>query len=109
MPKDDIDYSNTIVYKIYCIDKTITDVYIGHTTNFTKRKYQHKTSCGNSEALKYKPNLTNFAKKNDFRIKAKPLMDAVIMSVGYRNPDYINFKRVVVKSRNLSSLKKELL
>jgi hypothetical protein len=47
MPKDDIDYSNTIIYKIYCIDKTITDVYIGHTTNFTKRKYQHKSSCSN--------------------------------------------------------------
>ena len=47
MPKDDIDYSNTIIYKIYCIDKTITDVYIGHTTNFTKRKYQHKFSCSN--------------------------------------------------------------
>jgi len=69
----------------------------------------YKTSCGNSKALKYKPNLTNFAKKNDFRIKAKSLMDAVIMSVGYRNPDYINFKRVVVKSKNLSSVKKELL
>jgi hypothetical protein len=47
MPKDDIDYSNTIVYKIFCSDKTVTDVYIGHTTNFTKRKYQHKISCGN--------------------------------------------------------------
>ena len=47
MPKDDIDYSNTIIYKIFCNDKTITDVYIGHTTNFTKRKYSHKISCGN--------------------------------------------------------------
>ena len=49
MPKDDIDYSNTIIYKIFCIDKTITDVYIGHTTNFTQRKSQHKISCGNSD------------------------------------------------------------
>ena len=47
MPKDDIDYSNTIIYKIYCIDKTITDFYIGHTTNVTKRKYYHKSSCNN--------------------------------------------------------------
>jgi hypothetical protein len=69
----------------------------------------YKTSCGNSKALKYKPNLVNFSKKNDFRVKAKPLMDAVIMSVGYKNPDYLNFKRAVVKSRNLSSVKKELL
>jgi hypothetical protein len=47
MPKDNIDYSNTIIYKIYCKDSYITDVYIGHTTNFTKRKYHHKTCCNN--------------------------------------------------------------
>ena len=42
MPKDTIDYSNTIIYKIYCNDSSVTDIYIGHTTNFIKRKYQHK-------------------------------------------------------------------
>ena len=34
MPKDIIDYSNTIIYKIYCKNETITDIYVGHTTNF---------------------------------------------------------------------------
>ena len=47
MPKDDINYSNTIIYKIICNDKTINDVYVGHTTNFTKRKYLHKSACAN--------------------------------------------------------------
>jgi hypothetical protein len=47
MPKENIDYSNTIIYKIYCNDKTINDVYVGHTTNFTKRKHQHKLCCTN--------------------------------------------------------------
>ena len=47
MPKEYIDYSNTIIYKIYCNDKTINDVYVGHTTNFTKRKYLHKSACSN--------------------------------------------------------------
>lgn len=42
MPKSIIDYSNTVIYKIYCKDQTIKDVYVGHTTNFIKRKYQHK-------------------------------------------------------------------
>jgi len=51
MPKDIIDYSQTIIYKIYCKDSTIADVYIGHTTNFVKRKYQHKICC-NSNKLK---------------------------------------------------------
>jgi hypothetical protein len=47
MPKNNIDYSNTIIYKIYCNDETVKDVYVGHTTNFIKRKYCHKTACSN--------------------------------------------------------------
>jgi len=52
MPKDTIDYSNTIIYKIYCNDSSITDIYVGHTTNFIKKKYQHKILCNNSSKLK---------------------------------------------------------
>jgi len=51
MPKDNIDYSNTIIYKIYCNNNTITDTYVGHTTNFYVRKYQHKNSCNNSKNM----------------------------------------------------------
>lgn len=43
MPKTEIEYANTVIYKIMCKDETIKDVYVGHTTNFVKRKYQHKT------------------------------------------------------------------
>jgi hypothetical protein len=42
MPKTDVDYSNTIIYKIFCKDDSITDIYVGHTTNFIQRKYSHK-------------------------------------------------------------------
>jgi hypothetical protein len=42
MPKVDIDYSNTIIYKIYCKDSNVNEIYVGHTTNFIKRKYSHK-------------------------------------------------------------------
>ena len=42
MPKAEINYSNTIIYKIYCKNEIVNDVYVGHTTNFTKRKYMHK-------------------------------------------------------------------
>jgi hypothetical protein len=45
MPKVEIDYSNTLIYKITCKDVTITDVYVGHTTNFVQRKYAHKQNC----------------------------------------------------------------
>jgi hypothetical protein len=39
------DYANSVVYKIVCLDPTITDLYVGSTTNLTVRKYQHKTRC----------------------------------------------------------------
>jgi hypothetical protein len=42
MPKLDIDYSNTIIYKIVCKDESIKELYVGHTTNFVQRKSQHK-------------------------------------------------------------------
>ena len=42
MPKLDIDYSNTIIYKICCKNDSIKELYVGHTTNFVQRKCQHK-------------------------------------------------------------------
>jgi len=47
MPKDNIDYSKTIIYKITCKDENINDIYVGHTTNFVKRKCLHKYACTN--------------------------------------------------------------
>jgi hypothetical protein len=49
MPKNPIDYSNNIIYKIVCKDLSITDLYIGSTTNFTRRKYSHKRNVMNPE------------------------------------------------------------
>jgi hypothetical protein len=54
MPKNEIDYSNTIIYKITCSDPNITDVYVGHTTNFVQRKHAHKASCLNEKSANYK-------------------------------------------------------
>ncbi len=45
MPADKIDYSNTIIYKIFCKDQNVYDTHIGHTTNFIKRKSYHKSMC----------------------------------------------------------------
>ena len=53
MQNKEIDYSKTIIYKIVCKDKTITDCYIGHTTSFTKRKNQHKSCCNNEKNKEY--------------------------------------------------------
>ena len=58
MPRKPIDYSNTIIYKIFCNDSNITDVYVGQTTDFTCRKNAHKQSCNehskNSDCYLYK-------------------------------------------------------
>jgi len=53
MPKTDIDYSNTIIYKITCKDSEIKDVYVGHTTNFVQRKHSHKQCCNNPNSSSY--------------------------------------------------------
>jgi len=64
MPKCEIDYSNTIIYKITCIDTKITDVYIGHTTNFVQRKHSHKGNCSNEKADNYKCKLYETIRNN---------------------------------------------
>ena len=53
MPKVEIDYSNTIIYKIACKDPLISHVYVGHTTNFVQRKYAHKQTCNNIKSPCY--------------------------------------------------------
>ena len=42
MPKQAMDYSKCVIYKIVCNDKSVTECYVGHTTNFKSRKNQHK-------------------------------------------------------------------
>ena len=64
MPKTEIDYSNTIIYKIICKDTTVTDVYVGHTTNFVQRKHGHKQSCINDKSPNYKCKLYEVIRKN---------------------------------------------
>jgi len=53
MPRKAIDYSNTIIYKLCCNDPSITDVYVGHTTDFVNRKRSHKSICNNETNKKY--------------------------------------------------------
>jgi hypothetical protein len=46
MPKIKKDFSKTIMYKLrHITDINDIEVYVGHTTNFSKRKTQHKTDC----------------------------------------------------------------
>ena len=42
-----IDYTITLIsfYKFVCEDENITSTYVGHTSNFTRRKNEHKSRC----------------------------------------------------------------
>ena len=64
MPKTPINYSNSIIYKICCKDTSITDIYIGSTTNFTRRKCDHKKCCNNSNLRSYNYNIYKFIRAN---------------------------------------------
>lgn len=64
MPKKDIDYSNTIIYKITCDDKNVKDLYVGHTTNFVQRKHFHKQNCNNEASQHYSSKLYKTIRAN---------------------------------------------
>ena len=59
-----MDYSNTIIYKIVCKDITIKECYVGQTTNFTKRKYNHKSRCNNINDKIYNNYVYQFIREN---------------------------------------------
>ena len=44
MPLSKVDYNKAVIYRIYCLDSKIKECYIGLTTDFIRRKYQHKHS-----------------------------------------------------------------
>jgi hypothetical protein len=60
-----IDYSNTIFYKIQCKDLSVTDLYIGHTTDFVKRKSTHKSSCYNKNNMAYSSKVYKVIRNNN--------------------------------------------
>ncbi len=53
MPKQVINFNNTVIYKIVCNDILITDLYVGSTTHFINRKNTHKSSCNNENSKGY--------------------------------------------------------
>ena len=64
MPRILTDYSKALIYKIVCNDLKIKECYYGSTTDFIKRKCQHKTSCNNSNSKKYNYPVYQFIREN---------------------------------------------
>ena len=64
MPRKVIDYSKTVIYKIVCNDLNVKDVYVGHTTEFTKRKATHKSHCLNPNDSKHNLKVYKMIREN---------------------------------------------
>jgi hypothetical protein len=64
MPIKNVNYSNTVMYKIVSNDLNIRDCYVGSTTNFTKRKWAHKSICANINSKMYNLKVYKFIRDN---------------------------------------------
>ena len=64
MPKY-ADYSKGFIYKFVCNDVSIPNIYVGSSTDFTKRKSGHKTSCNNENSKEYNKYLYQFMRDNN--------------------------------------------
>jgi len=58
-----MDYSKTIIYKIEHIENDNL-VYVGHTTNWDKRKYKHKSCCNNEKGKAYNLKVYQMIREN---------------------------------------------
>jgi len=63
MPKTPIDYSKCSIYKIEHNDNESL-VYVGHTTNFDKRKTSHKSGCYNENDTHYNLKVYQMIREN---------------------------------------------
>ena len=63
MPKTPMNYSKCCIYKIEHNDDD-TLVYVGHTTNFEKRKTQHKINCYNDKQKPYNYKVYQMIREN---------------------------------------------
>ena len=59
-----VNYGNSMIYKLCCKDTNITDIYIGSTTNFSRRKSEHKNTCINQNNKNYNVYVYQFIRDN---------------------------------------------
>ena len=76
------DYSNAVVYKIYCLDLSIAEFYIGSTVNFTRRQTEHR--------LNSKPEY-NYSNK---------LYECIRLNGGWINWKMVNIEKCEVSNRD---------
>ena len=61
MPRKPINYDNACIYKF---ESNGVNYYVGSTTNFTRRKSQHKTTCNNPNDKNHHAKIYKFIRDN---------------------------------------------
>jgi len=59
-----VNYNNSCIYKLCCKDTNIKDIYIGSTTGFRKRKWNHKSTCNNPNDKHHNYNVYKCIREN---------------------------------------------
>jgi hypothetical protein len=64
MPRGIVDYSNTIIYKITCKTPSVTQYFVGHTTNLSQKKRAIKITCNDSSKKDYNLKMYQIIREN---------------------------------------------
>lgn len=64
MPRTKSDFSKSVIYKLCCKDKEVTDIYVSSTTNIVKRRYLHKYCCKKESDKNYNLYVYRFIRDN---------------------------------------------
>jgi len=64
MPRLAIDYKKACIYEIVCKDVSITQRYVGSTTNLINRRNEHKSRCNNENCKHYNQYVYQFIRAN---------------------------------------------
>ena len=49
-----VDYQKTIIYKLCCKDPNITEIYVGHSTDYKSRNQRHRYNSNNTNQYIYR-------------------------------------------------------
>ena len=63
MPRTPKDYSKMCFYRLVCRDITVTECYVGSTTNAVKRRNKHKSVCHNENDKDYNLSVYQFIRR----------------------------------------------
>jgi hypothetical protein len=64
MPKTIPNYSKSTIYKLCCKDIEVTSIYVGSTTNFSRRTTEHRKCCDNTNGRAYDYYVYQFIREN---------------------------------------------